>query len=73
MTSTSLPSGNNLADNSALVIDAAPTSTITSVAYNVHWCFDVYGFFFDGIGAASASTDIKVIWIGEAFLGYQWR
>ena len=36
MTSTTLPSGNNLADNSALVIDAAPpTSTITSVAYNV--------------------------------------
>ena len=48
MTSTSLPSGNNLADNSALVVDAAPpTSTITSVCVQCnHWCFDVYGFKF---------------------------
>ena len=61
MTSTSLPSGNNLADNSALVVDAAPpTSTITSVAYNVTTGVLTFtGSNFDGIGAASASTDIK--------------
>jgi hypothetical protein len=61
MTSTTLPSGNNLADNSALVIDAAPpTSTITSVAYNVSTGVLAFtGTNFDGIGAASASTDIK--------------
>ena len=61
MTSTTLPSGNNLADNSALVIDAAPpTSTITSVAYNVSTGVLTFtGSNFDGIGAASASTDIK--------------
>ena len=60
MTSTSLPSG-NLADNSALVVDAAPpTSTITSVAYNVTTGVLTFtGSNFDGIGAASASTDIK--------------
>ena len=61
MTSTSLPSGNNLADNSDLVVDAAPpTSTITSVAYNVTTGVLTFtGSNFDGIGAASASTDIK--------------
>ena len=61
MTSTSLPSGNNLADNSALVVDSAPpTSTITSVAYNVTTGVLTFtGSNFDGIGAASASTDIK--------------
>ena len=35
MTSTSIPSGKNLSDNSAIVIDTtAPTTTITSAAYN---------------------------------------
>ena len=35
MTSTSIPSGKNLSDNAAIVIDTtAPTSTITSAAYN---------------------------------------
>ena len=54
MTSTTLPSGNNLADNSALVIDAAPpTSTITSVAYNASTGVLTFtGSNFDGIGAA---------------------
>ena len=35
MTSTTIPSGKNLSDNAAIVIDTtAPTSTITSAAYN---------------------------------------
>jgi hypothetical protein len=35
MTATALPTGQNLGDNSAIVIDTArPTSTITAVAYN---------------------------------------
>ena len=66
MTSTSLPSGNNLADNSALVVDAAPPTSTITVAYNVTTGVLTFtGSNFDGIGAASASTDIKVIWIGR--------
>ena len=44
-----------------MVVDAAPpTSTITSVAYNVTTGVLTFtGSNFDGIGAASASTDIK--------------
>ena len=35
MTSTTIPSGENLSDNQAIVIDTtAPTSTVTSAAYN---------------------------------------
>jgi hypothetical protein len=61
MTSTTIPNGSNLSDTKALVIDAAaPTSTITSVAYNgTSGVLTITGTSFLGIGAASASADIK--------------
>ena len=69
MTSTSLPSGNNLADNSALVVDAAPpTSTITSVAYNVTTGVLTFtGSNFDRLVLRLRQRMSRVIWIGRSF------
>ena len=67
MTSTSLLSGNNLADNSALVVDAAPPRRRLRGVQCNHWCFDVYGFKFDGIGAASRRGYQELFGLGEAF------
>jgi hypothetical protein len=61
MTSTTIPNGSSLSDNSNLVIDAiAPTSTVTSVSYNgTSGVLTFTGTNFDSIGAANASTDIQ--------------
>jgi len=64
MSATALPTGQNLADNSAIVIDTAiPTSTITAVAYNNSGgIITLTGTNMTSLGAAGADVKANLDW-----------
>jgi hypothetical protein len=64
MTATALPTGQNLADNSAIVIDTAiPTSTITAVAYNNSGgIITLTGTNMTSLGTAGADVKANLDW-----------
>jgi len=58
MTSTTIPAGQNLSNNSAIVIDTqAPTATVTSAAYNVSTgAITLTGTNFDTLGVSNGGS-----------------